>query len=184
MAAGNHRRAAGRKAVILVAMMVAPALLLAPLLREKSPVLFWNASPSVPIGTYWVRRAPPRVGDLVLVRLAGTLIPAAHRRRYLPRTAYLLKPVSAAAGDRVCRIGLGVFVRGRWAALALAKDSVGRPMPAWQGCRTLQRSELFLLAPHPASFDSRYFGPISAEHVAGRAERLWPAAPPTNMTAN
>ena len=96
-----------------------------------------------------------------------------HRRAYLPRAAYLLKPVSAVAGDRVCRLGPHIFVRRRLAALALRNDSNGRPMPTWHGCRTLQAGELFLLAKHPASFDSRYFGPVRTERLVGRAELLW-----------
>jgi type IV secretory pathway protease TraF len=88
-----------------------------------------------------------------------------------------LKPVAAVVGDRVCRFGARVFVLYRFAAFALHSDSAGRPMPIWHGCRTLKAGEIFLLAGHPASFDSRYFGALRTEHAVGRAVRLWPRRP-------
>jgi conjugative transfer signal peptidase TraF len=137
------------------------------------PLLVWNASPSVPIGLYRIAQGFPRLGDLALVQLTPPMAMLADHRGYLPRSAYLLKPVAAVAGDRVCRLGTHVLVRDRLAALALAKDSIGRHMPRWHGCRTLQPGDLFLLANDPASFDSRYFGTVRAEHLAGRAALLW-----------
>lgn len=140
----------------------------------KHPLLIWNASPSVPLGLYRIAQGFPRLDDLVLVQLTVPMARLADRRGYLPRSAYFLKPVAAVAGDRVCRFGTHVFVRGRRAALALAKDSIGRHMPAWHGCRTLQSGELFVLAEDPASFDSRYFGPVRTEYLTRRAVLLWP----------
>jgi type IV secretory pathway protease TraF len=47
-------------------------------------------------------------------------------------------------------------------------------MSAWQQCRRLSDGELFLLSTtNPASFDSRYFGPIAASAVIGAAHPLW-----------
>jgi type IV secretory pathway protease TraF len=47
-------------------------------------------------------------------------------------------------------------------------------LPHWDGCRTLQADELFLLmAAVPDSFDSRYFGPVSLSAVIGRLVPLW-----------
>lgn len=172
-AAGSRPPGARRRATALVGLLIAVALLIAPSLCRRLPVLVWNASPSVPVGLYWIEQTPPRVGDLVLVRLAGPIATLADRRSYLPRTAFLLKPVFATAGDRVCRFGAYIFVRRRLAALALFRDTLGRPMPTWHGCRTLQSGELFLLAEGPASFDSRYFGPLRLEHLAGRALLVW-----------
>ena len=156
----------------LLGILAGVALVIAPCL-PKHPLLIWNASPSVPIGLYRVAQGSLRLGDLVLVRLAGPMAMLAHRRGYLPRTAYLLKPISAVTGDRVCRFGHHIIVPRRPAALALRNDSLGRPMPTWLGCRTLQAPEIFLFAEHAASFDSRYFGPLRTEHLVGRAVPLW-----------
>jgi conjugative transfer signal peptidase TraF len=155
-------------------VLIAVALLVAPSLSTWSPFLVWNTSPSVPVGLYRIDRTAPGVGDLVLARLTGPLASLANRRGYLSRTVYVLKPVFAVAGDRVCRFGSHIFVRRRLAVLALGNDSARRTMPSWHGCRTLQAGQLFLLAGDPASFDSRYFGPLRTEHVAGRAARHWP----------
>jgi len=156
----------------LLGMLGGIALIVAGCL-PKHPLLIWNDSPSVPIGLYRMAHGSPRLGDLVLVQLTGPMAMLADRRGYLPRPAYLLKPAAAVAGDRVCRFGRHVFVRLRLVALALAKDSIGRHMPAWHGCRTLHSGELFVLAEDPASFDSRYFGAVRTEHLAGRAVLLW-----------
>ncbi|MBX9591306.1 MAG: S26 family signal peptidase [Hyphomonadaceae bacterium] len=156
----------------LLFMLAGIALVTAACL-PKHPLLIWNASPSVPIGLYLSAPGFPRLGELALVQLTGPMAMSAHRRGYLRRGAYLLKPVAAVTGDRVCRFGTHVFVRGRRAALALAKDSIGRYMPAWHGCRTLGPGEVFVLAENPASFDSRYFGIVRTEHLAGYAMRLW-----------
>ena len=65
-----------------------------------------------------------------------------------------------------------------YVALALATDQLARPMPVWQGCRTLRTEEVFLLADHSLSFDSRYFGPLQTQHIVGRATLLWPPLRP------
>jgi type IV secretory pathway protease TraF len=47
-------------------------------------------------------------------------------------------------------------------------------MPVWQHCRPLLDDELFLLSTtNPASFDSRYFGPVSVSAVIGSAQPIW-----------
>jgi type IV secretory pathway protease TraF len=99
----------------------------------------------------------------------------ADHRRYLPHTAYLLKPVAAVAGDRICRFGARIFVRHHFTAQAITRDWLARPLPSWQGCRTLRIGEIFLLADGSNSFDSRYFGAIGAGQVAGTAFAVWPA---------
>ena len=54
------------------------------------------------------------------------------------------------------------------------RDRRGRSLPVWKGCRTLRAGEVFLLnANVPDSFDGRYFGPVSATAITGRAEPLW-----------
>jgi len=148
------------------------ALLVAPVMANKHPLVIWNASSSAPIGLYWVDSRPPSVGDLGVVRLPARTAALAHHRGYLPRGVYLLKPVAASGGDRICRHGVHIFVRGAFRARALAVDSRQRPLPRWQGCRILHAGELFLLSHAPASFDGRYFGPIQADDSVGRATLL------------
>ncbi|WP_334148148.1 S26 family signal peptidase [Hyphomicrobium sp.] len=154
----------------IAGMAIALILLIAPAPRRATVYVVWNASPSVAIGLYGIVHWRPEVGELALVRLPEDLSEVAHRRGYLPRSALLLKPVAASALDRVCRFGADVFVRSRLAARARTESE---PLPPWRGCRTLRSSELFLLAEHPASFDSRYFGPVHVKHLIGTAIPLW-----------
>lgn len=162
----------------LLGMILAVALIVAPTIAQHPPLLvIWNASPSVPVGLYLVTKASLRVGDLVVVRLPPVIAAFAARRGYLRASAYLLKPIAAVAGDLVCRLGDRVFVRGMLTGAAADTDADGSAMPSWQGCRILQMGEVFVLADHPASFDSRYFGPLDTASVAGRAILLWSYRP-------
>jgi conjugative transfer signal peptidase TraF len=152
--------------------ILALALLFAPVMAKRHPLIIWNQSSSVAIGLYWVEQKPPRAGDLAVVRLPDQTAVLAARRGYLPRSAYLLKLVAAVGGARVCRHGANVFARGALVARALEADPRQRPLPHWQGCRILRSGELFLLGRTPASFDGRYFGPIHAQYVVGRASLI------------
>ena len=120
----------------LCGMTVGVVMLAAPLMTGKAPLLFWNASPSVPRGLYGIDRTPPKVGDLVLIRLPAPWAAFAARRGYLPRGAFLIKPVAALAGDTVCRRSVRISVRGKLAGRAHSADASGRPLPSWHGCRT------------------------------------------------
>jgi len=78
--------------------------------------------------------------------------------------------VGAVAPQEVCIAGGIVRIDGVPSAAVLPADRWGRLLPSWQQCRQLRPGELFLLsATNPASFDSRYFGPISASAVIGVA---------------
>jgi len=149
------------------------ALLAAVASGPKRLVLVWNRSPSVPIGLYLVLARPPHVGDYVVIRLSGTMQALAERRNYIGPNTPLLKRVAASEGDRVCRRGQGVLISGQQVAIALGADRAGKPMPVWQGCHQLQHGQAFVLGTQPESFDSRYFGPIDREQIAGAAIPLF-----------
>lgn len=140
-------------------------------LTDPLPRVIWNASASAPLGLYRIRPdSDPPVGALVAVAPPERLGRWMAERGYLGRDVPLLKHVAAKTGQRVCRIGVTVSVDGRAVAVALIRDRIGRLLPAWQGCRTLAAGELLLLNPdHPDSFDGRYFGPLPASTVLGRA---------------
>ena len=143
------------------------------------PRAIWNASASAPIGLYRIHPdRDPAIGALVAVAPPERLAHWLSARGYLPEGVPLLKHVAAKAGQRTCRIGDAVSVDGRRVAIARARDGQGRPLPVWQGCRTLRSGELLLLNPaHPDSLDGRYFGPLPASAVIGRATPLYLRAP-------
>ena len=152
---------------------------------DPLPRVIWNASASAPIGLYRIQPdRDPAIRTLVAITPPERLAHWLSARGYLPEGVPLLKHVAAKAGQRTCRIGDAVSVDGRRIAIARARDGRGRPLPVWQGCRTLRPGELLLLNPaHPDSLDGRYFGPLPASAVIGRATPLWLRAPsPTPST--
>ena len=153
---------------------VAVLLTTIPLFIDMPLRLMWNASASVPRGLYLVTPAVPRRGDLAVVRPQPSVAHFMDGRRYVSLGIPLLKPVAAVSGAVVCRTGDEVMVEGAPRATALRVDRLGRPLPVWSGCHLLEKGELFLLADaSPSSFDSRYFGPVAADDVIGRAVPLW-----------
>ncbi|WP_395502966.1 S26 family signal peptidase [Ectopseudomonas mendocina] len=143
-------------------------------LTTSPPRLVYNASDSVPVG--WYRISPTNSlapGDLVLVHLPPEVRSLAAQRGYLPTNVPLLKTVAAMAPQRVCMLGNQVRIDRVVVARRLRWDRQGRSLPYWQACRRLVGDELLLLSSNPESFDSRYFGPISADAVIGRAQPLW-----------
>lgn len=152
--------------------LAAATALVAVVAFEPLPRLIWNASESVPKGLYIVRRVAPRLGEIAVLKLPDWAALLADQRRYLPRKAWLLKPVNAVGGSIVCRFGRYVFVDGRLAAKVLFADKSELPMPVWRGCRALKTADYFLLSKHAGSFDSRYFGPVDGELIIGKAHPL------------
>jgi len=137
--------------------------------------LVYNASASVPIGFYAVGEVDdPAVGDLVVARLPPSSEQLVVERGYLAPNVPVLKHVVARTGQRVCRVGDAVTINDRPAAAVRDADERGRPLPRWSGCRVLGPGEVFLLnAAAPASFDGRYFGPVSIASIIGKATPLW-----------
>ena len=122
-----------------------------------------NTSLSVPPGLYVRSAIEPRVGALVEFR-----IPPAARGYVRARTGYdgedwyILKPVAAGPGDRVCTAGDQLTINGRWTApMPPSQDNAGRSLPVWRADRTLQDDEFFVFSGRiPNSFDSRCYGPV------------------------
>ncbi|NMN06465.1 MULTISPECIES: S26 family signal peptidase [unclassified Novosphingobium] len=159
----------------LLAMELAVAALVVPVVLPARPRLVWNASPSVPTGLYWIS-PPTRLvpGQRLVVRMSPPWARLMAQRGYLPAGVPLLKPLAAATGTRVCRIGQTITIAGHVVAEARARDRVGRALPVWSGCFRLAPDQLFLLAPARAdSVDSRYFGAVSRRAVLGVAHPVW-----------
>lgn len=159
----------------LIATGAALALIGASAVVRSNPLLVWNASASVPVGLYAVTPiTQPDIGDLVAVRPPEMLGRWLLESGYLGPDTPLLKRVAALPGSEVCRHGTTIIIDGHVVAEAQLRDRLGRPLPALRGCRTLRDGELFLLnADHPASLDGRYFGPLGAETIIGRATPIW-----------
>ena len=169
-----------RARIVLAALSACglAALAWASFVRPAAHVVY-NPSDSIPVGWYRIESAdslprPLSVGSIVLARLPGDVAALAAQRGYLPAHIPLLKRVGALAPQHVCIVGGVVQIDGVPAAAVLPTDRMGRLLPSWPQCRRLHPSELFLLSTtNPASFDSRYFGPIAASAVIGVAQPIY-----------
>lgn len=136
--------------------------------------LIWNVSASVPVGLYSVEPADTlEITDLVAVMPPPPLAAFLIARGYIGEGTPLLKRVMGLPGQDVCRLGNAITVDRLPLGEALPRDRLGRDLPVWQGCRRIAPGHLFLMNPDVAdSLDGRYFGPIPASTVIGRAMPL------------
>jgi len=146
--------------------------------------LRYNGSHSFPLGFYLASNKRPQRGDLVTVSLPELpIFDLAKARGYFDvaysPAAHLMKRVAATAGDRVTIDLAGVQVNGiRLANSApLPCDLAGRPLqPYILKDHFLGPDEVLLMSDYnPASFDSRYFGPLNATTIeaAVKAVLTW-----------
>ena len=153
--------------VIVVILFIALHIALAAGLRI-------NGTHSFPVGFYFASHKRPAKGDLVFVDPpAMPLFILAKERGYLnvaySPTPHLVKRLAGVVGDRVTIDSVGVSVNGiRLANSAPYNcDGAGRPL---QACllkdHILGPDEVLLMSDYnPASFDSRYFGPLQTTTI-------------------
>ena len=141
----------------------------------SAPRLVWNASASVPVGFYII--APEdgfEVPDLVAVMPPESVAAFMVERGYVARGVPLLKHVLGLPGQRLCRDGRAITVDTVPLGEARERDSRGRDLPVWHGCRTIAEGEIFLINLDVGdSLDGRYFGPFPASSVIGHAIPLF-----------
>jgi len=160
---------------ILAVATLAVGTLVATAVADLPTRLVWNATASAPIGFYTIEPAD-RIGvpELVAVMPPEPLAAFMIERGYVGRGVPLLKRVLGLPGQRVCRTGSTITVDGVEMGEALERDRIGRDLPVWQGCRVIGDGEIFLMNWEVRdSLDGRYFGPIPASSVIGRALPLW-----------
>jgi conjugative transfer signal peptidase TraF len=135
-----------------------------------------NGTRSEPVGIYWAISKPLARGDLVFVwPPASPIFKLAKERGYLAAgpspagTCGLIKQVAAMGGDRVTIDSTGVGVNGIRLKNSAPRsaDDTGRPMRAYELTDyTLRSGEVLLMSDYnPASFDGRYFGPLSKRTI-------------------
>ncbi len=158
----------------LVVLAVAGCLLIGVGGRDRfAPRLLFNTTASAPLGFYVLRPGTPVVGEWVAIKPPPHLARWMAVRHYLPLNVPLLKQVAALPGQLVCGQGDVLLIDGEPAARARTKDRRGRALTPFQDCRRLVAGEIMLLNAQPDSLDSRYFGPLSASGIVGRARPLW-----------
>jgi len=167
---------------LLACMALGVAAIAAPAAVQPSVRIVFNPSASAARGWYRVDalghpgslKQSLHVGSIVLARLPAGVAAFAAQRGYLPEGVPILKRIGAVAPQAVCVFDGLVWIDGVPVAAVLAHDAARRPLHPWAQCRALAAGELFLFSDtHPASFDSRYFGPLDAAAVLGIARPLW-----------
>lgn len=161
--------------ILLLISMTAIAAITATARHQGVSQYVWNLTPSVPRGLYAVEPLRSlRVTTLVVVQPPPALASLLDHGGYLPRGVPLLKRIFALSGRTVCRIDTQITVDGVAASPARERDSRGRLLPSWQGCRVIGHDEVFLMNwDEPDSLDGRYFGPLPMTAVVARAVPLW-----------
>jgi len=142
---------------------------------DLRPRLLYNPSPSAPIGWYRVMQIPAyKKGDLIAVFAPDDARVLAANRNYLPFNYPLIKTIWAGPGATVCRSETGIVsAPNRPVITALGQDSLGRDMPVWSGCVTLEKDQFFIASPdHQYGWDSRYFGPVRSGNILGLVHYL------------
>lgn len=137
-----------------------------------------NLTPSHPLGLWRIvpLDRPAMAGDLVFVRPPRSAVfEQAAARGYLRRglcpgwIGPLIKVVAAREGQRV-EVGRSVTIDGQPLAHSDVRpvDGEGRALVPWSG-GVIPPGLLYLHSSFVGSYDSRYFGPVPAEGVLGRA---------------
>lgn len=145
-----------------------------------------NMTPSEPLGLWRIRplERAVAVGDLVFICPPETSqFEEARSRGYLRRglcltgDAPLIKMVIATEGQRI-EIGADVRIDGlRIPQTGVVRtDGKGRALRPGPG-GIVPAGDVFLYSPYPASWDSRYFGPIPTSGVLGLAQEVLTYAP-------
>jgi conjugative transfer signal peptidase TraF len=165
----NQRLASALLVVLVIVVILFVALHIA-----VAAGLRINGTHSFPVGLYFASHKRPGKGDLVFVTPPPMpLFTMAKERGYLnvaySPTPHLVKRLAGIAGDRVTIDSAGVQVNGiRLENSAPCNcDGAGRPL---QACllkdHILGPDEVLLMSDYnPASFDSRYFGPLQATTI-------------------
>jgi len=126
-----------------------------------------NLTPSLPKGMYALCPGTPGKGDFVVFCLQGEFADLARERGYLESGSCpsglrpLLKIVAGLPGDAI---------PGDLAVRSV--DSQGRAMPSVLPEGIIPSGMALLLADHPGSFDSRYFGLVPLEKLQ-RVKAVW-----------
>jgi conjugative transfer signal peptidase TraF len=143
--------------------------------------LRFNLTRSYPLGLWRIEPldGPPAVGDLVFICPPdNTAFRLAREHGYLGRGlcrgwfSPLIKTVAATDGQTIA-IGADVEIDGRRLPHSdvLPTDAAGRALTAFAG-GAVSPGSLFLHSDFAGSYDSRYFGPIPASGLLGRAHPL------------
>lgn len=138
--------------------------------------IYVNPTESLPLGFYRVSFSQDlHVGDIVTFDTPPSFEAMLERRGYLDPKATLMKQLLATSGETYCITDDQFIVNGKLIGPIFEHDSIGRIMPKLEkGCFDIPKNHVLVGSYyHQNSFDSRYFGPISASSLRKKMEPLW-----------
>lgn len=107
------------------------------------------------------------LGDLVAYRSDERMAPE------IPLGTLVVKRVEALSGDRVDLESTGIRIQGEFRPARYPHRTRLKERALPKGSHLLMpEGSLWVMGDHPRSFDSRYFGPITAEQIIGVAHAL------------
>jgi conjugative transfer signal peptidase TraF len=139
----------------------------------------------MPIDIYFLSPLPPdgvKRGMLVATCAPAPAAEMGRQRGYLGMgpcaddTELLLKYVAAIGGDAIDVTAAGVVVNGHLLlhSQPASRDRSDRQLVPWaRGTYRLAAGAVWLYAPNDRSWDSRYWGPVSADAIASEAVPLF-----------
>jgi type IV secretory pathway protease TraF len=142
--------------------------------RVGIPMLvIWEKGVSMPRGLYVYDHPPPAsIGEVIVLREAPNW-----------GRPYLMKRVVGAGGDRYCwKPEVRKHRLGRAWMPGPSPQAVALGIKVWAGCRQLRADEVVGYGNHPDSYDSRYFGPVTQNRIAGIYRLVLPLSWPGSST--
>ncbi len=155
-----------QQSLALVIGVVAIAAMGAASIRSGEFILY-NHSPSIPVGLYTRTNRVLSRGAVVTVRAIDVAPDYVRAREFTGEGDRFIKRIAAMEGDVVCAEKHAIQINSRTVAHRAVRDSAGRALPTWSGCRVLTSDEVFLLGDTPDSFDGRYFGVVETSDIEG-----------------
>ena len=143
--------------------------------------LYVNLTSSLPRGVYQLFPGGKIArGDVVLV---VELDEIGVDRALCPYRG-LLKQAAAFGGDTIDSDGKYILVNGRRLPYSdlFTRDKYGKDLPQQKYPYIVPNGAVYLTSQHKYGYDSRYYGPISIEHIAGKARLLFSF--PNNQAKN
>jgi len=103
--------------------------------------------------------------DIIKDRLYVFKLP--YETPYYKKGTLFIKYAKCVAGDRLEVKGLNFYCNGKLIAVAKKTDSKGIPVTHFEYNGTIPDGYFFAYAPHPRSYDSRYWGLVPIKNVVG-----------------